>query len=427
MKRRVDMKKILCFAAIFLLVFSLSACIHTEKPPVTSSDVPVSSDTEPTVTTNEPAVTTEPPMTTETAEPTVTTAEPVVTTAPKKPTVTEPPVVTTEPPVTTEFNFEKSDLSEYILLGKYLGIEVLVPAPAKVSEEDVDTSIEAVLAELPKEAMVYNRACRMGDKVNIDFGGSLNGDIFEEGAIHDYTVLLDDVSSLPGFEEKIAGMIPGDKLMIDITFPEDANPGLAGHSATFAVTLNYIYPELTDEIAVKYLEASSAAEYRKRIYDGFAAEIEMAFTAEKEAAAWTKALANSCIVRYPEPSVDKAFMDNVAVYTALAESYDMTYEEFFPVFYGLTIEDAEDIMRESAKNIVAQQLLLYAIARDMGIDVSDEQFEADLVATAAVLGFASVDELILQLGGTRETLKEDKIYSQVISAIMEQANFVIIN
>ena len=82
---------------------------------------------------------------------------------------------------------------------------------------------------------------------------------------------------------------------------------------------------------------------------------------------------------------------------------------------------------ESAKNIVAQRLLLYAIARDMGMDTSDARFEEDLAATAAILGLESVDALIAQLGRDRASLKEDKLFAQVIGEIVAQANFVILN
>lgn len=434
------MKKILYAAALLAVLTSLTACIGEEKPPVSSLDMPVSSDTVPMgTTTAEPPATTEPPVTvtvpvtTETAEPVVTTAEPIVTTHP--PVTTEPTVQTTtseEPPVTTtpaettEFDFAKSDLSEYITLGQYLGIEVLVSAPAQVSEEEVEEVIGAALETLPEEVMVYNRACAMGDKVNIDFVGRMNEDLFDGGSLSDYTLTLGSDVLLPGFEEKIAGMLPGDVLTFTLTLAAEYYPELAGMQAEFEVTLNYIYPKLTDAIAVEYFDAASAEAYRKSIRDAFAAEHEAEFAADKEMSAWTVALANSRILQYPESRVNEAFENNKAVYTAFAHLNGMSYEELFPAFYGLTVADAESIMMESSKNIVAQQLLLYAIARDMGIDVSDERFEEDLKATAAILGLDSVEALVAQLGRSKATLKEDKLYSQVITAIVAQAKFVIL-
>lgn len=427
------MKKILYAAALLVVVTSLTACIGEKKPPVHTTGVPVSSDTVPVVTTTaEPPVTTEPfvtetaPVTTETAEPAATTAEPITT----EPSVTtavtsaEPPVTT--PAETTEFDFARSDLGEYIALGKYLGIEVYVAAPAEVPEDEVEATISDALETLPEEAHILNRACMTGDKINIDFVGRMNEDLFDGGSMTDYTLVLGSGVMISGFEDKITGMLPGDVLTFSLTFPEGYYAELAGKEAVFEVKLNYIYPTLTDAIAVEYFGAASAEAYRQSIRDEFAAAIEAEHLADKEMAAWTKALANSHILQYPEARVNEVFENNKAVYTAFAHLNGMPYDEFFPAFYGLTVADAESIMLESAKNIVAQQLLLYAIARDMGIDVTDERFEEDLKATAAILGLNNVEALIEQLGGDKATLKEDKLYSQVITEIVAQAKFVIL-
>lgn len=433
------MKKILYAAALLVVVAGLTACIGEKDPPVHTSDMPVSSDTvPPETTTAEPPETTEPPITetvpvtTETAEPVVTTAvpittEPIVTTEPKAPvTTSEEPPVTTAPAETTEFDFAKSDLGEYIVLGQYLGIEVYVPAPAEVSEDEVEASVSAALEALPEGAHILDRACVTGDKVNIDFVGRMNEDLFDGGSMSDYTLVLGSGVMIPGFEDEITGMQPGDVLTFTLTLPKDYYAELAGKEASFEVKLNYIYPTLTDAVAAEYLGTVSAEAYRQSIRDKFAAEIEAEHAADKEMAAWTKALSNARILQYPESRINEVFESSKAVYTAFAHLNGMPYDEFFPTFYGLTVADAESIMLESSKNIVAQQLLLYAIARDMGIDVSDERFEEDLKATAAILGLDSVEKLVEQLGGDKASLKEDKLYSQVITAIVEQAKFVIL-
>ena len=154
-------------------------------------------------------------------------------------------------------------------------------------------------------------------------------------------------------------------------------------------------------------------------------EAQNEFEIAKEEAAWTKALANSRIKAYPESVLSEAFDSNVAAYEQLAAVYGLTYEELFPTFYGLSVEDAETILFNSAKNLVAQRLLLYAIAENMGLDVSDEKFESELAATAAILGLDSVDALIAQLGRSKTSLKEDKLYAEIITKIVAEANFIV--
>lgn len=449
------MKKILYAALVTALVFALGSC-GGDKPPVTTdpvvssdvttapvvteptSDTTQSSATEPTETT-EPTDTTVPDGTTAT-EPVVT--EPTGTTATDGTTATEPvatePTDTTAPAVTEEstetsgedapeepFDFAKSDLTPYFELGKYLGIEVPVAEAPPVTDADVAKRLTAAVANLPAEAMITGRAAEMGDTVSVDFVGMMDGVAFEGGSASGFMLTLGSDALIDGFEDGICGMQPGEEKQLDLVFPADYNPAYAGKAAIFTVRLNHIYPTPNDAIAVQYWNAESLDAYRATLRAELEGEAQAAFEIAKEEAAWTKALANSRVIQYPEAALNEAFENNVRVYEQLAEMYHMTYEEIFPTFYGLSVADAETILFNSAKNLTAQRLLLYAVSKDMGLDVSDEKFDAELAATAAVLGLDSVDTLIEQLGKSKTALKEDKLYAEVITKITAEANFVV--
>ncbi len=452
------MRKALLMAAALSLSVALAACNGDTNPPTTtdnsvSAEIPVTTEAPVTteVTTAEitAEVTTVAPETTEaTTEATTVTTEattedtevsidvilipvepPVTTEAPVTTEVmtTEVPVTTVpaEPPAPEVFDFAVSDLSDYILLGKYLGIEVYVTEPAPVTEEAIDEEIEALLLSLPESAMLAEGVCADGDRVRIDFVGTMGGVEFEGGSATDVTLTLGSNSFIEGFEDGIVGMSVGETKTLELTFPEDYYEGLAGQAVSFAVTLRGIYPPLDDALALAYFEATSVTDLRDRILASLEAKRRSELAAIREEEAWTKALANSRITDYPAEALDEAFRENVAAYASLAEMYGTTYEELFPLMYGIPLAEAEEILMDSAKNIVAQRLLLYAIARDMQIDVSDERFEEDLAATATILGLESVDALIAQLGRDKATLKEDKLFSQVITEIVNQANFVL--
>ena len=395
------MKKTLLAALALCSVLCLNACVG-EKPPVQTTDAPVSSDTVPAVTTAEPVITTAEPAVT-TAEPIATTAEPTVTTEATTVTTAKPVTTATEPPETTAapettlpaeteepaytgpFDLSQSDLSEYILLGKYLGIEVFVTEPEAITDADVEEKVQTALDTLPDEAMLREGVAELGNTVNIDYVGKIDGELFDGGSASGQKLTLGahmfiDGFFIDGFEEGVVGMAVGETRTLELTFPADYYPEVAGKAVTFDVTLNAIYPALTDAIASTYLGAADAQSYRAEIL----AELENARAAEfamaKEEAAWTKALANSLVVAYPEELLDREFEDTVAVYASLAEMYGLAYEDLFPLVYGLPVEEAETILMENAKNVVSVRLLLYAIARDMGIDTSDARFEEDLAA-----------------------------------------------
>ena len=427
------MKKNVALIACALVALTLASCKVDDTPVATSQPetTEVPAVTTVPVTTEEPVTTTLPVETTE--EIIVTTTAPIVT---KEPDVTLPPPVTTEattlpeettlPVETTEFDIAKSPLDEYIILGKYSGIEVFVDAPARALPEEVDAKVYEAMLALPEDAMVKDRAVEEGDTANIDFVGKIDGVAFDGGSAKGYPLEVGSGMMIPGFEEGIVGIMAGETKTVSLTFPEDYyNAQFAGTPAEFDITVNFIYPALTDEIAQKHLSFESADAYRKSIEDAINAGYDKEFAVAKEEAAWIKAMANSDFVGCPENLLNSIFESSVEAYETYALMYGMTYEEFFPAVYGLSVEEAEGILFENAKNIVNQKLLLYAIARDMGIDVSDERFEEDLAATAIILGYESVEKLLEELGGDRELLKEEKLLAQVLTEIVANANFVI--
>ncbi len=403
--------------------------VTTTEPVVTTTEPVVTTTAEPVVTTTEPVVTTAEPVVT-TAEPVVTTTEPVVTTAEPVVTTTEPVVTTAEPVETTEpeeFNIETANLGDYVLLGKYIGIEVFVPAPEPISDTEVDEQINAIISSLPlkPEQAITNRACAEGDSVNINFVGTLDGVAFEGGSAEAQPLTLGEGRFIPGFEEGIIGKIPGDVFTITVTFPTDYHAAdLAGKEAQFEITLNYIYPPLSDEIALEYFGNNSAEELRTAVRAELEKQAYAALADEREAAAWTKVLANSAVAVYPDDLVNEEFEIQKESYRQLAEGYGMTYEQLFEVGYGIAVGEAEEILFEAAKNATKQKLVLFAIAREKGMPLDDASYEADMLALAQSFGITSIDELLSATGYTKSQIKEMLIYSSVIAEIVENANFV---
>ena len=382
---------------------------------ITTVETTVEVTTEATTEATTTAATTTEATTVATTEATTTEATTAATTLPEETTAPEPPEV---------FSFENSDLSDYVLLGKYLGIEVHIPAPAPVSDEEVEEQINMVIETLPPEAMLYTRACVEGDKININFVGTIDGVEFEGGSGENITLVPGEGKFIPGFEEGIVGMLPGDVFPINVVFPEDYYEEYASKAAEFEITLNYIYPALTDEIATEYFGYENAAAVRADVRASLENAARNEQNGEKESAAWTKVLANSSVVVYPEEQLDAAFNRQVNMYKDLAESYGMTYEELFTTGYGISVSEAEEILFEAAKNSVKQQLVLYSIAREKGIQIDDAAYEAEMLALAESYGLATVDELLSSIGYTRAELKEVIIYMTIVGEIVENANFV---
>lgn len=85
-----------------------------------------------------------------------------------------------------------------------------------------------------------NAGAKKGDTVIIDFAGYLNGEQFEGGTATGFPLTLGSGQFVPGFEDQVVGMKVGETRDINITFPEQYVPDLAGKDVVFKVTVHEI-------------------------------------------------------------------------------------------------------------------------------------------------------------------------------------------
>ena len=87
-----------------------------------------------------------------------------------------------------------------------------------------------------------NAGAQNGDTVIIDFAGYKDGVAFEGGTATNFPLVLGSGQFVPGFEEQLIGMEVGETRNIDITFPQNYYPELAGQDVVFTVTVNEKVP-----------------------------------------------------------------------------------------------------------------------------------------------------------------------------------------
>jgi trigger factor len=111
---------------------------------------------------------------------------------------------------------------------------------ADIVEEDVDKGIES-LKEQFATWIVADKSVAKGDKVVVDFVGSIDGVPFKNGDGKNIPVEIGSEKFIPGFEEGLIGVKAGEKLELAVTFPDDYGVAeLAGKSAIFSVTVHTV-------------------------------------------------------------------------------------------------------------------------------------------------------------------------------------------
>jgi trigger factor len=128
-----------------------------------------------------------------------------------------------------------------------------------VSDDDVNRTLETIRKQRATWKPV-EREARLGDRVTIDFVGSLNGKEFEGGKASAFPLVLGSGALIESMEQGLVGVKPGESRSVVVKFPPDyRHPLLAGQAADFDVKANEVaeavLPEV-DEAFVKELGVS---------------------------------------------------------------------------------------------------------------------------------------------------------------------------
>ena len=145
-----------------------------------------------------------------------------------------------------------------VTLGEFDGYSV-EKLSAEVNEDNIDTMIES-LREQQAEFNDVSRAAAEGDKVNINFAGTKDGEEFPGGSAEKQDLVLGSKSMIPGFEDGIVGMNAGEEKTLSLTFPEDYHTEeLKGAAVEFVVTVNAVTEKVLPPVDEELLKKFGAA------------------------------------------------------------------------------------------------------------------------------------------------------------------------
>lgn len=152
---------------------------------------------------------------------------------------------------------------------------------AEVSEADIDRMIES-LREQRKTFNEVKRQARKGDRVNIDFTGTVDGEEFQGGKGENTNLDLGSGRMIAGFEDGLVKAKPGEEVTLELTFPEDyRSTDLAGKDVTFTVKINSVaepvLPELDEAFFAAYgVEEGGEEGFRSEVRENMERELRRA-------------------------------------------------------------------------------------------------------------------------------------------------------
>lgn len=283
-----------------------------------------------------------------------------------------------------------------ITLGDYMGVEV-TKDPVEVTEDEID---QAVLSQLEAKAayVEVDREVQSGDQVNIDYVGTKDGVAFDGGTAQDYDLAIGSGQFIEGFEEGLIGAKKGDKVTLNLTFPENyQSADLAGQAVEFEVTVNTVkeeqVPELNDAFVQENSEFKTVDEYRDDIMQTLLQDKNDEAEQNVKSDIYNLIL-DASKVEPKQEAIDANFNNVVANYTNQAAAYGMDLATFAGALAGMAEDEFKEVLKTQAEAIVEQRLIVTAIAEKEGIDITDE----DRKEVADLMGYESVDNMIETAG-----------------------------
>ena len=300
-------------------------------------------------------------------------------------------------------------LKPEVVLGDYKGLEV-PKSDLEVTEEEIAGELKREQENNSRSIDVDDRAVMDGDKVTLDFEGSVDGEAFEGGKGTDYPLTIGSGAFIPGFEEQLVGAEIGQEKEVNVTFPENYQAKeLAGKAAVFKCTVKKIemkeLPELNDDFAKDVSEFDTLEEYKADIRKNLEEKKADAAKRSREDAAVEKAIENASM-EIPDAMLETQVDQMLDDFARRIQAQGLSMEQYMQ-FTGATQDAMREQMKPQAMKRIQTRLVLEKIAEAENIQISDERLDEE-IAKMAEMYKMEADKLKEMMGDyEKDQMKKD--------------------
>lgn len=315
-----------------------------------------------------------------------------------------------------------------VKLGEYKGIEAS-RVPTKVTKGEIDERVEHLRNRFAKlEVVEEKRPLKKGDFGLIDFKGYIGETPFEQGSATDYLLELGSQTFVPGFEDQLIGAGKGEIVDVNVVFPKEYQlKEVAGKKVRFNVLVKEIkrkvLPELNDEFAKEAGEFDSLQALKSDLKAKLAeskkvrSDLDLRRSLLSTVAEEAEVEIPESMKRYRTEQLLSQFSQNLRSQGINMNDYlNSTKTDF---------ETLKKSLEEEAVASVKSELVLEAIAKAEGIEVSDEEIEQEIRSYAQIMGkeYEEAKDLIEQKG-TIWVIREDLTKRKTMDWLVEHAKII---
>ena len=262
--------------------------------------------------------------------------------------------------------------ADYVKIDKDFIKNIVIPKSVHTAgEDDIAVALAGILSPFADPTVHLDREIKLGDTVNIDYVGSIDGVEFAggstEGSGTDVTIGV--TSYIDDFLFQLIGHKAGETVNIEVTFPEDyGKEELNGKDAVFVTKVNYILktPELTDAFVKENL-----ADYGCETADELLAILKESIVTQAIDTYINNVLATGFEVKeIPEVFIEHQREQIIEYYRDYGSYYGMGLDEFLSAM-GTTKEQVLEQSKTECESIAKLILVCQAIAETIGYEAQD--------------------------------------------------------
>jgi len=307
--------------------------------------------------------------------------------------------------------FEKLDLD---------GVKILKP-----ESDVVDADIDRVIDNMRKQQLTWSdvkRKSKKGDRVIVDFTGSIDGVEFDGGKAEDHPVVLGEGQMLPDFEKGITGMKAGESKDIEVTFPEDYNEELGGKLAVFTIQSKSVsvseLPEINEEFIKTFgIESGDEAELRAEVKSNLEANLESQLSSTLRQRAF------DALLEQNDSEMPLKMVKEEAQRMTQEQKNQMIQQGIDPKMLENFPDPEFDVLKPQAEKRVALGLLMMEVIRKEELKPDEKRVNDRIEKMAS--SYQDPEEFIQYYKTNQEALAQVQslvLEEQVVDLLLEKAD-----
>ena len=307
-------------------------------------------------------------------------------------------------------------------LGEYKGLNIEKPS-YEVTEEDLAARLKEMQEKNARIETKEDGEVATGDTAVIDFKGYVDDVAFEGGEGKDYSLEIGSGTFIDNFEEQLIGAKAGDKVEVNVTFPENyGKEELNNKKAKFEVLVKEIkvkeLPEIDDEFAKETSEFDTLEELKADLTKKM--EESNASRAEKEyEEAIIKAVVENANIEVPAVMIEKEIDVMVQNLEQRLQYQGLNLEQYFQ-FTGTDEAKMREYMKENAEVKVKTDLVLEAIEKAENIDATEDEIKEKAVEVAKMYSAEDNEKMVeLLLNSQKAALIADIKASKTVKLLVD--------